>query len=261
MLNIKQQQGFAPKTVVVFEKINVKTANHPGRQGKPEPDFTSIPPLQKRKPGRSRGSLPDMFAGQPAQPPTGLASPVPPVVGLAPDFTVFPLRAPASRSGFAPAHRKPVGSGARSRRHAFPRFRRGRPWAGSAPTTGGTRLLPGAPVRFQSRTPLTLGEPGHRFPPPTGASCFKSGEPGHPFPPPFKIPAASWGNATVPVPHLTGTGSPRGGNPRNRFPHPPRIPTRSPTLPPDAPRASLHPRHAPNPDPVSSIPLRRTERP
>jgi len=152
--NIKQQQGgslrFAPQGCCCFkEKVNVNTGNHPCRQGKPEPDFTPIPPLQKRKPGRSRGSLPDMSAGQPAKPLCGACfAGSPRCRARARPHCFSPAGSRLTcvrRSGFAPAHRKPVGSGARSRSHAFPRFRRGRPWAGSAPTTGGTPAPAGSP--------------------------------------------------------------------------------------------------------------------
>jgi hypothetical protein len=145
-----------------------------------------------------------MSAGQPAKPLVGLAPGFPPLSGLRPTPLFFPIRAPASRSGFAPAHRKPVGSGARSRSHAFPRFRRGRPWAGSAPTTGGTPA-PVSPTHgsllLQAGGTLTSASPTIRkLPSQVGGTRW--------FPSPTGLePLLTVGVATRSHPPQTGTGS------------------------------------------------------
>jgi hypothetical protein len=43
--NKNNNKGLRPKNCCCFkEKVNVNTDNHPCRQGKPEPDFTTIQP-------------------------------------------------------------------------------------------------------------------------------------------------------------------------------------------------------------------------
>ena len=139
-----------------------------------------------------------MSAGQPAKPPCGAGfTGSPRCRARARPHCFSPAGSRLTcvrRSGFAPAHRKPVGSGARSRSHAFPRSIAGKTVGGIGTDNGGNAgscREPGS--GFSTGRPSPWGNPVIGFPHSPASFASRRGETG------FRCP------------HLTGASSPAGG--------------------------------------------------